>query len=89
VKRVDEIIEEVRIRGGRALFDYTKRFDGVELRARIPLSAAEAAFGALSEPLRKALLLAAGNIGPSMKTAAGLLVGDGENGAVLARGSGP
>jgi histidinol dehydrogenase len=63
VARVAAIVDEVRRRGDDALLDFTKRFDGVELRAEeLRLSEAEWAAAAVSPRLEAALTEAARRI---------------------------
>ena len=62
---VAAIIERVRAEGDAALFDYTKRFDRVELsaeRVRVSRDEIQAAFSATPKALREALALAARRI---------------------------
>jgi histidinol dehydrogenase len=63
VARVAAIVEEVRRRGDPALIDFTKRFDGVELRPdELRVSAAEWAAATVPVPLQAALVEAARRI---------------------------
>ena len=60
---VTSIIEDVRRRGDAALYDYTKRFDGVELQTlRVPPEALEAAYDSLDDGFRETLRTASANI---------------------------
>src|SRR5262245_47869892 len=62
---VRRIVADVRRRGDRALLAYTRRFDGVRLRARdlrVPAAAAEAAYRGLAPTVRRDLALAARRI---------------------------
>ena len=62
---VRRIVDGVRRRGDAALFAYTKRFDGVTLKARtveVPKREMAAAADALAPPVRSALHLAARRI---------------------------
>jgi histidinol dehydrogenase len=60
-EQVRPVCEDVRLRGGAAVRDYTARFDGVDLTAgtRVPPDALAAALGALDPELRAALTEAA------------------------------
>ena len=61
--QVASIIDDVRLRGDAALFDYTARFDGVDLDS-FPVSAAEfaEAEAAVPQTLKDAIRTAAANI---------------------------
>jgi histidinol dehydrogenase len=60
VARVAAIVDEVRRRGDSALLDFTKRFDGVDLRPdELRVSETEWAAATVSPPLRAALVEAA------------------------------
>jgi histidinol dehydrogenase len=63
VARVAAIVDEVRRRGDAALVDFTKRFDGVELRPEeLRVSQAEWAAARVPDPLQAALAEAARRI---------------------------
>lgn len=56
VELVKPIVEDVRVRGGAAVRDYTARFDGVDLpRTRVPAETIERALGTLQADVRDAL----------------------------------
>jgi histidinol dehydrogenase len=56
VEKVRPICEDVRHRGGAAIREYTRQFDGVDLEAtRVPDAAIEAALAALDPAVRAAL----------------------------------
>jgi len=60
VELVRPVCEDVRVRGGAAVREYTKRFDGVDLaRTRVPAQALEHALAALDPNVRDALTEAA------------------------------
>lgn len=64
-KAVTAILEDVRLRGDAALFEYTEKFDGVRLDGktiRVPAAEVEAAALSLDPGLREALALAASRI---------------------------
>src|SRR5579875_3215247 len=56
VDLVKPITEDVRVRGGAAVREYTARFDGVDLaQTRVPAEAVQHALSALDPQLRDAL----------------------------------
>ncbi|NPA32438.1 MAG: histidinol dehydrogenase [Aquificae bacterium] len=60
-QRVKEILKEVKLRGDEALAEFTKRFDGVELRPEefeVPLTELEKAYEEIEPEVRKALEVA-------------------------------
>ncbi len=60
---VAQIIEDVRGRGDAALREYTKRFDGADVKSfQIPPEALERAYDSLDDAFQETLLLAAANI---------------------------
>ncbi len=60
VARVAAIVDEVRRRGDGALLDFTKRFDGVDLRPdELRVSETEWGAATVSPPLKAALVEAA------------------------------
>lgn len=62
-EQVAEIIEQVRVRGDAALFEYTQRFDGIELeRPMVSEEEFDLAETLVSEELKAALKVAAANI---------------------------
>jgi histidinol dehydrogenase len=60
-EQVRPVCDDVRLRGGAAVRDYTARFDGVDLTAgtRVPADALAAALGAVDAEVRAALTEAA------------------------------
>ena len=62
-RAVDEVIERVRRQGDKALLDYTKRFDGVELTSlAVTEEEIEAGWNSVDAEFRTTLAMAAENI---------------------------
>jgi histidinol dehydrogenase len=61
--KVQGILNEIKKRGDKALFEYTEKFDKVSLiKLEVERDEIEAAAGKINERLKKAINLAAGNI---------------------------
>lgn len=61
-QRVADIVASVRRAGDEALFDYARRFDGLEGRIHVPREEMRHAAASLTKPVRAAIAAAARNI---------------------------